>query len=191
MPFSLLATIIGRSVAGLKEGSKMAPGARVGGLRIRTIIPACLPHPPAGDSPRPRSARCWRRSPMPPLDRPRLSTSPNTTASARWSTCKPAAGGAEVRLWSRLGNEKTSQFPSIVPRADQGRRPAARRPCSSTVRSSRSTTRDAGGLPAAAGTHPPHRGSATSSAASHGAAGRAHRCSISCATATTISAGCR
>ena len=26
----------------------------------------------------------------------------------------PQRGGAEVRLWSRLGNEKTSQFPSIV-----------------------------------------------------------------------------
>jgi len=26
----------------------------------------------------------------------------------------PARGGAEVRLWSRLGNDKTSQFPSIV-----------------------------------------------------------------------------
>ncbi|HVH58422.1 MAG TPA: DNA ligase D [Vicinamibacterales bacterium] len=26
----------------------------------------------------------------------------------------PARGGARVRLWSRLGNEKTSQFPSIV-----------------------------------------------------------------------------
>ena len=26
----------------------------------------------------------------------------------------PARGGAQVRLWSRLGNEKTSQFPSIV-----------------------------------------------------------------------------
>ena len=26
----------------------------------------------------------------------------------------PARGGVDVRLWSRLGNEKTSQFPSIV-----------------------------------------------------------------------------
>jgi bifunctional non-homologous end joining protein LigD len=27
---------------------------------------------------------------------------------------EPAKGGARVRMWSRLGNEKTSQFPSIV-----------------------------------------------------------------------------
>src|SRR3954453_18385716 len=26
----------------------------------------------------------------------------------------PAKGGAAVRLWSRLGNEKTTQFPSLV-----------------------------------------------------------------------------
>ena len=27
---------------------------------------------------------------------------------------EPKSGGVQVRLWSRLGNEKTSQFPSIV-----------------------------------------------------------------------------
>jgi bifunctional non-homologous end joining protein LigD len=31
----------------------------------------------------------------------------------------PARGGAQVRLWSRLGNEKTSQFPSIVHALEQ------------------------------------------------------------------------
>jgi bifunctional non-homologous end joining protein LigD len=31
----------------------------------------------------------------------------------------PARGGAQVRLWSRLGNEKTSQFPAIVHALEQ------------------------------------------------------------------------
>ncbi len=44
-------------------------------------------------------------------------------------------------LWSRLGNEKTAQFPSIVRALEKLRPDAAAHRCSSTPRSSRSTRR--------------------------------------------------
>ena len=46
-----------------------------------------------------------------------------------------------VRIWSRLGNEKTAQFPSIVARARGAARESCEARCCSTARSSRSTSR--------------------------------------------------
>ena len=84
---------------------------------------------------------------MPPLTgRGRSSTSRSTTASARWSQVAP--GGRRrrrVRIWSRLGNDKTAQFPSSSARCARSAARAATRRCSSTARSSRSTSR--GGPP--------------------------------------------
>ena len=57
----------------------------------------------------------------------------------------PGKSRPDVRLWSRLGNDKTTQFPSIV-RALEPLARSSRRPCSSTARSWPSTGRPAGGF---------------------------------------------
>ncbi len=49
-----------------------------------------------------------------PLDSPSLLYEPKYDGIRGLVEVKPATGGAEVRIWSRLGNEKTTQFPSIV-----------------------------------------------------------------------------
>ena len=49
-----------------------------------------------------------------PLDSPSLLYEPKYDGIRGLVEVKPAAGGAEVHIWSRLGNEKTTQFPSIV-----------------------------------------------------------------------------
>ena len=56
---------------------------------------------------------------------------------------RPGTARDGVRIWSRLGNEKTSQFPSIVRALERTARAAARPRCCSTARSSRSTRRAA------------------------------------------------
>ena len=53
------------------------------------------------------SARCWRRSSTRRSTTRGSSTNRSTTASARSSKCPH---GQPVRLWSRLGNEKTGSF---------------------------------------------------------------------------------
>ena len=55
--------------------------------------------------------RCWRRSPTRRSTIRSSSTNRNTTASAR---SRDRARARRVRLWSRLGNEKTQQFPEIA-----------------------------------------------------------------------------
>ena len=59
--------------------------------------------------------RCWRRWPTRRSAIPISFTSRSTTASARSSRSPPGAGAAaEVAIASRLGNDKTAQFPEIV-----------------------------------------------------------------------------
>ena len=69
-----------------------------------------------------------------------------------------------IRLWSRLGNEKTAQFPSLV----RALEPLARRSTTPLLIDGEIVALDArrppGRVPAAAGAHPPHRRRATSSA---------------------------
>ena len=50
----------------------------------------------------------------PPLTGTGLVYEPKYDGIRALVSVEPAKGGAKVRLWSRLGNEKTSQFPSIV-----------------------------------------------------------------------------
>src|SRR5688500_8766554 len=50
----------------------------------------------------------------PPLQGPGLLFEPKYDGIRALVSVEPAKGGARVRLWSRLGNEKTTQFPSIV-----------------------------------------------------------------------------
>jgi len=49
-----------------------------------------------------------------PLDSPSLLYEPKYDGIRALVEVTPAAGGADVHIWSRLGNEKTTQFPSIV-----------------------------------------------------------------------------
>ena len=145
-------------------------GGGVGSWELTKIVVRC----PSGARTRPGSARCWRRWPTRRSPARAWSTSRSTTASARWCTSRPGKSGPEVRIWSRLGNEKTAQFPAVVraleplarsldaPLLDRRRDRRARR------------RRPAGRIPAAAGAHPPHR-RARRRAARPGAAGRVHR----------------
>jgi bifunctional non-homologous end joining protein LigD len=50
----------------------------------------------------------------PPLAGPRLVYEPKYDGIRALVELLPARGGATVRIWSRLGNEKTAQFPSLV-----------------------------------------------------------------------------
>ena len=50
----------------------------------------------------------------PPLAGPGLVFEPKYDGIRALIDVSPRRGGADVRIWSRLGNEKTSQFPSIV-----------------------------------------------------------------------------
>jgi bifunctional non-homologous end joining protein LigD len=49
-----------------------------------------------------------------PLDSPSLLYEPKYDGIRALVEVKPAPAGPAVRIWSRLGNEKTTQFPSIV-----------------------------------------------------------------------------
>jgi bifunctional non-homologous end joining protein LigD len=59
-------------------------------------------------------------------------------------TIEPGAGGSEVRLWSRLGNDKTAQFPDLV----RPLRELSRRLASGAVLDGEIVALDAGGEPA-------------------------------------------
>jgi len=50
----------------------------------------------------------------PPLTAAGLVYEPKYDGIRALVSVEPAKGGARVRLWSRLGNEKTAQFPSVV-----------------------------------------------------------------------------
>jgi len=50
----------------------------------------------------------------PPLSGPHLLYEPKYDGIRALAEIAPARGRVSVRLWSRLGNEKTSQFPSVV-----------------------------------------------------------------------------
>jgi bifunctional non-homologous end joining protein LigD len=49
-----------------------------------------------------------------PLTSPRLVYEPKYDGIRALVEMLPARGGAAIRIWSRLGNEKTTQFPSLV-----------------------------------------------------------------------------
>ena len=86
---------------------------------------------------------------------------------------------------------RPAQFPSIVQRA-RASRAQARRPAAPRRRDRRARRRtDARRLSAHAGAHPPDRRAQGRRAARAAAAGGAHRCSTSCATATRTCAACR
>ena len=117
-----------------------------------------------------------RRSSIPPS-----STNRNTTASGPLRGRRRRRG---VRLWSRLGNEKTSQFPEIAAALGDW----AKRRREPVVLDGEIVALDADGragrLPEAAG---PHSREATTRSPSAGE-DRVHRCSTCFATATAICA---
>ncbi len=63
----------------------------------------------------------------PPLTGPGLVYEPKYDGIRALVELLPARSGAAVRIWSRLGNEKTAQFPSLV-RALQKTVPGLRTP---------------------------------------------------------------
>ena len=77
----------------------------------------------------------------PPLTSPGLVYEPKYDGIRALVDVAPGRAAGGVRIWSRLGNEKTSQFPSIVRALDGFRAATRRRRSSSTARSSRSTSK--------------------------------------------------
>ena len=69
---------------------------------------------PAGQKTLRRSARCWRRLSEPPLTGKNLVFEPKYDGIRALVHVAPGKPRPDIRLWSRLGNEKTSQFPAVV-----------------------------------------------------------------------------
>ena len=127
----------------------------------------------------------WRENPA--TVRPMLATLADPPLTGRGLLYEPKYDGIRalvhvppdgdrdgVRLWSRLGNEKTAQFPSIV-RALETIRPDADGPLLVDSRDCRARREgESGGISAPAGTHPSHR-RARGRTGRQGAAGRHHR----------------
>ena len=116
-----------RSGIGIRLGSGLGLqlGQIAGGVRrLERRAPSRVPALCA-QVPRPSPSRRWRQTseslrPMlatladAPLTSPRLVYEPKYDGIRGLVEVLPARNGPSVRIWSRLGNEKTTQFPSIV-----------------------------------------------------------------------------